>query len=142
MGSIIFKDLKSLYDKYGLTPGRGAAMTHYIYDVDKRESKKMDLSLDMDQVLEDTGCIDYIREESSKQKSNENIELSININQIAKDDKNVDEVRKRREPSDDKLLDDFIKVRELKKEIDNAEAKLNQMRAEYEQLKEEFIEWL
>ncbi len=46
------------------------------------------------------------------------------------------------EPSDDKLLDSFIRVRELKRDIDNMEAKLNQMRNEYAELKGEIVAWL
>ncbi len=46
------------------------------------------------------------------------------------------------EPSDDKLLDNFIKVRELKRDIDNMEAKLNQMKHEYAELKGEIVAWL
>lgn len=147
--------LKSLYDKYGKTSGKGSAMVHYIYDVDKRENENMDWSLDMDQVEddnkfdipvvkavenEDTGVIDFVRE-STEPKIVESSTPVKELSGFAKVWNDIREVSKV-EPSDDKLLDDFIKIRELKRDIDNEEAKLNQMKAEYEQLKGELIEWL
>lgn len=149
--------LKNLYDKYGKASGKGSAMVHYIYDLDKRGNENMDWMLDMNQVVdasrevkymhpaeklvkEETGVIDYIRE-STEPKI---VESSTPEKELSGFDKAWNDIHEasKVEPTDDELLDKFIKVRELKRDIDNYEAKLNQMRAEYAQLKGEITEWL
>lgn len=147
--------LKSLYDKYGRNGGRNGALSHYIKDRNLRGDKNMDWSLDMDQVEddnkfdipvvkavenEDTGVIDYIRK-STEPKI---VETSTPEKELSGFDKAWNDVREisKVEPSDDELLDKFIKVRELKRDIDNYEAKLNQMKNEYAYLKGEITEWL
>lgn len=143
--------LKSLYEKYGKKPGQGGAMRHYIYDVDKRGNENMDWKLDMDQVEDDNNLgvsgikVEYDEEKEVINLVRENPGAVDIVNAGGVSGQKYAETRygnSRKEPTDDKLLDDFIKIRELKKDIDNAEAKLNQMKAEYEQLKGELIEWL
>lgn len=138
--------LKDLYDKFGRKGGVGGAMSHYIKDRDKRGVKDMDMpwSLDMDQVE---------TEETEKIVSDKITDAMINgtsgdeLARVAKYTKTADEeiedrITSKEEPSDDKLLDAFIKVRELKRDIDNMEAKLNQMKHEYAELKGEVVAWL
>lgn len=116
--------LKALYDKFGRNSGNGAALRHYVKDRDKRDE---DLCMPM-------APVNAIKEHTVEACTpNDIVENQV----LATASGYVD-----KEPSDDKLLDDLIKLRDLKRDIEKYDTLLNQMRNEYNQLKEELIEWL
>lgn len=125
--------IKQIFDKYGHADGNISPMVlYYEKDVNKRGDKKMDNAgipwvLDMDTEVPQESQI-LTAEDVKKQ-----------VSEVTEPDKVASN---REEPSDDKLLDSFIRVRELKKDIDNTEAKLNQMKNEYAQLKGDIMAWL
>ena len=130
--------IKQLFDKYGHADGNISPMVlYYEKDVNKRGDKKMSAgipwTLDMDTEVPEPKFVEETTAKEELEKANK--EAKRILDEIAG-------VKPNEEPSDDKLLDSFIRVRELKKDIDNMEAKLNQMKNEYAQLKGEIVAWL
>lgn len=134
--------IKGLFDKYGKADGKLSPMIlYYEKDVNKRGNKTMGAEIPW--VLDmDTETIEkpkVITADDIKKQCQEVTEEDIAARKILDE---IAGVKKFTEPSDDKLLDSFIRVRELKKDIDNMEAKLNQMKNEYSELKGEIVAWL
>ena len=149
--------IKSLYDKYGHGGGRKAALTYYVKDRDKREP----MNKIADQVTDSmmayaNGEIGIHELELEVKNSEEVIANKTRYKTVHKEEierVEASEGRKDTTPKrwplkttedmdDDKILNHIIRIKDLKRDIEDYEIKLNQMRNEYNQLREEIVGWL
>lgn len=133
--------IKKIFDKYGKADGKLSPMVlYYKKDVSKRGIKIMEKGgagiqwvVDIDTEVPEPKVVEETAAKKELEKADKEAKKILD---------EIGGVKSFTEPSDDKLLDDFIRLRELKRDIEKYETTLNQMKNEYEELKKEVTEWL